>query len=47
MTQPAPNEAWYEVDAIDLGTIEGGTIERKVWNAPEPEAEPETPAEEA
>ena len=31
----------YDVDSIEWGTIEGGAIERKVYNKPIPEPETE------
>lgn len=36
----------FDVDSIEWGSIELGVIERKVYNKPAPEPEPEEPVEE-
>ena len=41
----ATNEAGYDVDAIEWGTVEAGVIERKVFEALPEEQEPETAGE--
>lgn len=41
----ATNADENEFDSIEWGTVEQGVIERKAWNHPAPEPEPEEPEE--